>query len=341
MKNYACYLWLMLILISAKTHVTAQDLSGSWVKTKITYLDGYSLGDEMAIKNQYLRYTFDRGKNLYISSAFDNNGMAFSYDLRNEMLIVKNINGITINHFKITKNTDQELELVEKTSKGFDDPNCLKYFFVREAIYQNRIQLTPNDVISIQNGDTLYKSSPKIYAKFIRNQSLFDYCRQNIPEWKMANKSNSVFLATFVIRKSGHIDSIRILESFNKKFENQFLKAISKTTNSWEAAHINGANVDVQMTIYARFLTSDSFLPMYDYSEKGRAALFDEQDHAKALSYFELALKENPDNVQLLYYKALCLIELGNIDAACDNLTTVKASNLINVDELIRLHCGR
>src|SRR5690606_24402959 len=239
MKNYACYLWLMLILISAKTHVTAQDLSGSWVKTKITYLDGYSLGDEMAIKNQYLRYTFDRGKNLYISSAFDNNGMAFSYDLRNEMLIVKNINGITINHFKITKNTDQELELVEKTSKGFDDPNCLKYFFVREAIYQNRIQLTPNDVISIQNGDTLYKSSPKIYAKFIRNQSLFDYCRQNIPEWKMANKSNSVFLATFVIRKSGHIDSIRILESFNKKFENQFLKAISKTTNSWEAAHIN------------------------------------------------------------------------------------------------------
>ena len=123
-------------------------------------------------------------------------------------------------------------------------------------------------------------------------------------------------------------------------FEKQFRKALNKSKNLWSPAELNGKNVDVQMEIKFRFVTSNKFIPMYDFNQKGKNAL-NNKDYIKALKYFELALERIPDNYETIYYKAICEINLGNIDAACEDLNIVKSLGKIDVNELIDDKCKK
>ena len=150
--------------------------------------------------------------------------------------------------------------------------------------------------------------------------------------------TNNLFLATFTVRSNGLIDSIQVLESINKKFEKQFRKALEKSKRLWLVGELNGKKVDVQMKILFRFISSDKFLPKYDYSQEGKTAMSNSY-FTKALAYFDLALEKVPSDYESLYYKAICEINLGNKNAACEDLEKVKTFGKMQVEELIEKNC--
>ncbi len=331
---------LFFLFLSISIEANAQELFGDWIKTKITYFDNVELSNDNSIKYQFLRYTFEKYNKLFMSLTYDDKGTPLFFDINSNILQIKNSYGYVMNSFQINKITNDELILVQKGKNGYSDDDCYKYYFIKEKIYQSQLILNPSEILSIKNNDTVYKSTKKIHAKFLGDKSFFDFCSDNIPERNAVMATNNLFLATFIVRKSGIVDSIQILENINKRFEKQFRKALEKSKNLWEPGEIDGRKVDVQMKISFRFVSSDKFIPMYDFSQKGKTAL-NNLDYTKALEYFELALEKIPSDYESLYYKAICEMNLGNKDAACEDLAKVKTIGKMQVDELIEKNCNK
>ena len=325
---------LLFLLISLSFNANAQEIYGDWIKTKVTYTDGVELPDDNAIKYQFLRYTFEKYNKLFIGFDYYNKGAALMFDINSNILNIKNSYGFLMNSFLINKVTDDELILIQKGKSSYTDDDCIKYSFVKEKIYQKSIPLKSSDILLANINDTVYKSCEKIYAKFSGDKSFFDFCRELLPEVN----GSGYFLSTFIIRKNCNIDSIQILESINKRFEKQFRKALNKSKSLWIPGELNGQKVDVQMKIEFKYLTSEQMIPMYDYSQKGKVAMKN-LDYSKALTYFELALERVPTDYEIIYYKAICELNLGNKKAACEDLQKVKGVGKMNVDELIKQSC--
>ena len=329
---------LFLLLICFNADLDAQELFGDWIKTNVTYLNDNEFPDEHVLKYQYLRYTFEKSNELFMSVKSDDKGTALLFNINSNILQVKNSYGFIINSFLIDKITNDELILIQKGKGGFNESDCIKYQFIKEKLYQNKLPIKPSNILLISGIDTIYKSSEKIHAKFNGDKSFSEFCSDNIPEMSVVMATNNLFVATFIVRKSGQIDSVQILENINKRFEKQFRKALNKSKNLWLAAELNNEKVDVQMSIQFKFVTSNKFIPMYNFFQKGKVAL-DNLDYLRALEYFELALEKIPDSYEITYYKAICEMNLGNIDAACEDLAKVKSSGKMNVEELIIRNC--
>lgn len=328
-----------IFFICTWTKLEAQEIYGDWIKTNITYLNGTELPDGNALKYQFLRYSFEKQNRLFMSVEFDDKGTALTFDRNSNLLQIKNSYGFIINGFQIEKISNNELVLIQKGKNGFNEENCLKYNFVNEKAYQNQLTLTTFDVLYINENDTIYKASEKIHPKFLGDKSFYDFCSEKIPEKSAVMSTNSLFVSTFIVTKDGEISDIQILENINNRFERQFLKALDKSKKLWIPAEVNGKKVDVQMSMEFKFISSNKFLPMYDFSKKGKTALYN-KEFSKALRYFELALEKSPDNIEIIYQKAICEMNLGNKEAACKNLEKVKASGEMNVDELIMKNCN-
>lgn len=338
MKTLRKTTWII-ILIFICINANAQDIFGDWIKTKVTYFDNTELTNNNVLKFQYLRYTFVKNDKLFMSFAFDSKGNLFNFERKDRIVDIKNSHGYVNNSFMINKLSNDELILIQKGKTGFTDNDCLKYYFIREKDYQNKLPIKSSDILLINKNDTVYKATEKLCAKFLGDKSFFDFCYDNIPEKVVVMATNNLFFATFIVRKNGLIDSIQVLENINKEFETQFLRALKKSNRLWLAGELNGNKVDVQMKIKFRFISSDKFLPKYEYSLKGKTAL-NNSDFTRALAYFDLALEKVPSDYESLYYKAICEMSLGNKKAACEDLEKLKNFEKIQVDELIEKNCN-
>jgi len=275
-----------IILIFFSIQANALDISGAWIKTKVTYLDDTEIPDNNAIKFQYLRYTFENSNKLFMSFAFDDKGTAYNFETNAQIIDIKNSFGYIVNSFQISHLSTNELIIVQKGEKGFSDKDCLKYYFIREKDYQNQLPLKSFDILLISENDTVYRATPKIYAEFIGDKSFYGFCTENIPESEKLMSTDNLFLATFIVRRNGLIDSIQVLENINKKFEKQFRNALEKSKNRWVAGELDGNKVDVQMKISFKFISSDNFLPKFNYFQKGKTAM-NNFDFIRALAYFD------------------------------------------------------
>lgn len=320
--------------------ISKSQLMGSWVKSKVEYKDGEELPDGEALKYSYLRYQFENPQKVFISFAYDDKGTAMTFSMNNDVLELKNSFGFVSNSFKVEKQSKDELVILQMGQGGFDSPDCLRYYFVSEVSYQNSFAVKPSDILAVNGTDTLFKSSPKIYAKYKGNVSFHEYLAANIPAYKGVVPSDNFFLATFIIRKTGEVDSLQVLESISPAFDKQFIKAFNKAKGRWQPATIAGRNVDVLMQEQFRFISSDNFLPSYDYSIKGKKAMKDKQ-YLKAIHYFDRGLEKLPTNADMLYQRAICKLQLGNTTAACEDLQKVKALGKTTADELIKKNCNQ
>ncbi|QHT68049.1 hypothetical protein GXP67_16075 [Rhodocytophaga rosea] len=338
MKHFVLLSVILLNTIFCSASSPTYSLLGRWIKTKITYQDRSELPEDMEMKYQYTRFSFEKSNKVYISFAYNDKGVAFSYTIKDKLLNVANEQGYIINTYLIEKHSDSELILIQKGIAGFDEPDCLRYIFSAEQKYQQSSPLQSNDIISIMSEDTLFKASEKIYATYTGKTSFHEFLTANIAEYKQVSATNNFFLASFIVRKTGEIDSVQILESINPNFDSQFLKAINKTKKSWQPATYKGHPVDVQMQEQFKFTSSGKFVSAYDFGQKGKDAM-KAGKYMSALYYFDLSLKARPDNIEILYQRAVCKLYLGNKDAACEDLQKVKELGGKNADQLIENNC--
>jgi tetratricopeptide (TPR) repeat protein len=334
---------LILLLILSCSSLFAQtgksQLMGSWIKSKVEYKDGEELPDGEALKYSYLRYHFEAPNKAYVALAYNDRGTAMTFHTNSNVLELKNSFGFVSNSFLVEKQSADELVLLQMAQGGFESPDCLRYYFVSEESFQKSIALKPSDILSINGTDTLYDSSPRVYARYKGDSSFHDYLTANIPAYKGVVASDNFFLATFIIRKSGEVDSLQVLEGISPTFDKQFVKAFNKAKGKWQPATIGGRSVDVRMQEQFRFVSSDNFLPSYDYSNKGKEAMR-AKEYLKAIHYFDRGLEKLPTNSDMLYQRAVCKLQLGNRIAACEDLQKVKALGKKTADVLIEKTCN-
>lgn len=330
---------IIILLFACLTNLKGQDIFGKWVKTKIEYVDRSELPNEILLKFSFLRYSFEKPNKFYMTSSYDDKGIALFFERNNNIVEIKNSFGFTINSFLIAESGADELVLIQKGRSSFTENDCIKLHFTQEHKYQNSLQIRSIDILSISNLDTVYKTCEKVHPEFNWQKSFYDFCNENMPEINAVMATNNFFLATFIVRKTGLIDNVKVLERINDKFEKQFRTTLNKSKKLWTPGKIGDKNVDAQISMTFNFISSDNFIPLYNFSNKGSTAMAN-SDFSSAIYYFDLALEKDPQDYEIIYKKAICELSLGNRKLACDNLKKVKASGKFNVDDLILKECN-
>lgn len=316
---------LLLILICAAFCVHAQvnsdNIYKTWVVNKMTYKDGSSLPDDNALKFSYIKYTFGYPDKFRFSVAYYEKGAERSFEIKNGYLALKSPEGTTINTLKIEKAGDK-LVLMQSGREGFDDPTSILFYLVPENVYQDSIQLKPNDIQSVIKGDTIYRQSPKIYASY--NGDSFQRVMYNgMSENLSMDGRHAHFVASFIVTKKGVADSLKILESVDDKFDKRFIKVFNRAKMDWKPGVLNGKYVSVQMKVDLRYSTSETTLPAYFSSRKAIEA-YNNKQYDIAEYYYNKALESEPADMELRYKRGMCKMLLGNMGGACEDWNEAK-----------------
>jgi tetratricopeptide (TPR) repeat protein len=341
MKHLFPLFILFVIVLPGFAQAKKDFLYKSWVKVAVIYRDGQELSDDLELKYSYTRYLFEKPNRLFVSTDTKGKGASFTFLLKDRVLEVKNSAGYLINSFLVERMNDKELILLQMGQEWFTDPDCLRFSFLPEADWQKSMPLRPEDILSISGPDTVFREGERIYAQFKGNTSFHEFLAKNIPEYNnLKSGRDSYFLASFIVRKSGQVDSLQILEGISPAFDRQFVKAFEKGMRNWAPASYGGRSVDVQMSEEFRFISSGSFMPSYDYSKKGKDAMRT-GEYSRALYYFEKSLETMPDHVENLYQRAVCNLNLGNIESSCRDLQRVKSLGSPMADVLLEKNCRK
>ncbi len=312
-------------------------LNGSYIATKISYLSNDELPEDNILKYTYVKYTFSNINQISCSGVYYERGTPYLFVINGNHLIVKSEAGSVMNTMKIMESTADKLVLVSSSANGsLEDPWAIKYTLYNEQFIQKNLPLSPDDIFSIKETDTIYRSGQKIYAQF-QGPSFQSYIYEQLRKKKKDVKSGQL-LSTFIIDANGHPDSLKIIQGIDPKFDAEYIKAFNASRNMWQPAHYNNNTVKVRMNQELQYLTSEQTLPSYFNSQKANAA-YNNKDYEVALYYYDKALEVKPDEVDNLYRRGICKQILGNLMGACADWTKIQLMGNKTANELLLKYC--
>ena len=327
MKNKVLSIFILLLFcFLAHGQNIKSEIIGSWIKAKAFYNSGEELPLNHALNQSYFRFEFKTNGKVFKSVQPLDNGYIFDYSIFDHSLKIGFIN------YSIARLSNDTLVLVEEGNNGFND-TAIKFVLIPERDYQNNIPLTSEMVISTGE-DSLFIECEKIRAYFNKDESFHEFLSNNMPEYSNVVSSDNFFMATFIISSSGSIDSINILRGINKFFDNQFVKAVSKSIKYWKPARLNDKSVDVLHTETFQFISNPKFEKQY-YNYRDGVISMQRGDFLKAIDFFNETLNSDSEDKEALYQRGICYLKLNQYNKACSDwkriseLKSDKANNLI------------
>ena len=117
-------------------------LNGSYIATKICYLNDEELPEDNALKYAYVKYTFSNSDQISWSGVYFDRGTPFPFVIDGKRLIVKSEAGYMINIMKIMESTAEKFVLVCSSENGsLEDPLAIKYTLYNEQFVQKTYRL--------------------------------------------------------------------------------------------------------------------------------------------------------------------------------------------------------
>lgn len=233
--------------------------------------------------------------------------------------------------------SENELIIINPGASGaFDDPKAIKYTLYNEKFIQQKLPLTPDDIFSIKDSDTTYKSGQKVYAKF-KGPSFQSFMYEHFRKQGIETK-DAELLSTFIIGENGKPDSLKIIQGINPKYDAEYKKGFYSSRGMWIPATHNGKNVKVLMNQSLKYSSSEKEMPAYFATQKGNAA-YNDKDYELALYYYDKSLETKPDEIENLYRRGICKQTLGNLKGACTDWMRIKSLNGKIADELLQKFC--
>jgi tetratricopeptide (TPR) repeat protein len=160
-------------------------------------------------------------------------------------------------------------------------------------------------------------SNPSFEKAKLKNENVDKFFAENT-NFPMSVSTNNVqeqVILSFIINKSGEIDSVKLISNPNKLFAIEALSALDKSTGLWIPTKSNGQSVDKKYKAVFNFTTTKSF---FDFKNKA-LKLQAKGDNEKALQAVDKALKIDGYDRELyqsrcMIYKNLNKTELANSD---------------------------
>lgn len=154
----------------------------------------------------------------------------------------------------------------------------------------------------------------------------------------MSTKSGEL-LASFIVDRNGHADSLKILQGINPKYDKTYIDIFNSARKRWIPAQLNGKVVPVVMQQRMRYFTIDEAMPSYFNGNKANDA-YNNKDYELALQYYNLALENRPDEKDHLYRRGVCKQKLGNLEGACADWQKLKTLGGNEANAMIEKFCG-
>ena len=110
----------------------------------------------------------------------------------------------------------------------------------------------------------------------------------------------NVFVS-FVVDKTGQIDSVRILNEPNEMFTNEVLNALDKSSGLWMPTMFDG------IALYKRYISAFNFTASnaFQYKKDKSFRYFKRGNFTKALTLINEAIKLDPYDIELYQARAL------------------------------------
>lgn len=330
-------LLICLIATLCKAQIKSSDLSGSWVAGKVNFLSGDDLPDENILKYAYVKYTFAMPDKMYYASVYYILGSELLFEMRGNKLLIKSNAGFVMNTLKIMELSKNKLVMVMSDANGsLESPTAIQYTFYPEKLIQQSLALTPDDIYKINGTDTIFNSSQKIYALF-KGPDFSDYISRELNKINVSVRRGTLN-ATFIVNSSGKADSLKIIQGINADYDKAYTKIFYAAQNKWKVATNNGNPVKVLMHQEKKYFSSDEAIPSFFNTQKANTA-YEEKNYEVALYYYDLALKDRPDDKENLYRRGICRQQLGNLAGACSDWKKVQALSSNLADALLAKYC--
>jgi len=322
---------LFIVLFLASNIIFGQEnLIGSWIKINAKYSSGKPLELDHSLNQSYLRFDFQNNGKAFKTTVPLDKGYLFDYSSFENRITIGFIT------YKVDFISTDSLIITEENTNGTDSLS-IRYYFIPEKTYQNRIPLT-NDMLNIVSGDTIFIENEKIRAHFIKDQTFSDFLRINIPEYANVQTTNNFFISTFLINSKGTIDSIKILKGINSKFHKQFIRAVEKSSVYWRPAYYCGKNRTVLHTETFKFISNAIFEQVY-YNYKSGILEMQKGDFLSAVNFFNKCLEANSNELDVLYNRGFCFYKLNELEKACNDWNKIKELRSSKADKLIDQFC--
>ncbi|MFI5160524.1 MAG: hypothetical protein ACHQHN_04565 [Sphingobacteriales bacterium] len=334
------YLFIILcsiLMLNAFGQMAPKNIYGSWVKCKITYLDGSELPDANMLKYTYMKYHFASPDKFNYSGTFDILGKEQKFEINGNILEFESQEGNVLNAVVLEGFHRDTLILTQSGPNGISDPSGLKFYLVPERKYQNSLLLKTENIRSINGIDTIYNECPKIYADY-NGEDFQRHIYDGMESINLDGKG-AYLLASFIVSKTGVADSLKILEHVNDKFDKTFVKVFNRARNDWKPAILNGKNVAVQMRVMLKYSGyTENDISNFEL-EREANTLYNNKDYDAAIYDYDKLLVIKPDNLNVLYRRGICEMLLGNTAAACVNWNKIKSLGSTMADDVLSKYC--
>ncbi|GAB5528088.1 MAG: hypothetical protein Roseis2KO_59600 [Roseivirga sp.] len=328
---------LLCLFFSTSSAQSDTELSGSWVRVLETAHEDEVRQSLSIVDDDYLKIEFQSGGQLRIYASHQANGVQVAYQTRGSTLSF----GLG-RQFRIEDLQEDRLILLDLTDGKVTD-HSKRHYYLSESVFLDALPYPEEDRVIIGD-DTAYIASKKLYPIFqttntpdfhifIHNQIKSSY-----------RMGENYFQATFMIRPDGSIDHIMINHRIGKANDKRALKAIMASAGRWRMPQLNGQDVNIIMTIEDLFtrhserVRTDPLKIDLNHSAEDPevyTSYFNlairkilRKQTAPALQYLKLCEDRKPDDPNLYYLRYLLYTDLGDEQAAKENLAPLKRSRL-------------
>lgn len=156
---------------------------------------------------------------------------------------------------------------------------------------------------------------------------IYSYLRENVEYPEVALKYNiqGTEILQFTVTASGDVAHIKVVNSLCPEIDEEITTVLNTTNGMWQPGLKNGEPVDMEREIAMVFqisgfkngtnenLFKEQATALFN---KGSKALLSQNNPAKALKYFDKALKFLPNESTILYSRGMAKYLLNDIEGA-------------------------
>jgi TonB family protein len=179
--------------------------------------------------------------------------------------------------------------------------------------------------------------------------ALYQFINEHLhyPTVALESKIRGTVLVRISVDQNGIVNGLRIDHSVSPDLDQEALRVVSMVKDKWTPGTLNGKPVPSDYSLSVSFIPpaerDKNGKPVYgtnEYNFNKGMACSKKQDYLNALFYFSDALDSNSSDVNILFYRCLCKIQLGDKLGACDDYKRIKTLQNPNDPNATKKYCA-